>query len=117
MSVLRTAALVGGLTLVSRVLGFVRDVIIAGALGAGLGADAFFVAFKLPNLFRRLFAEGAFNAAFVPVFARRLKEDGPQEARRFAEEVLSVLLAALLVLTVVAELAMPNLMRLLAPGF
>jgi len=69
MVLLRSIATVGGFTLISRVLGFLRDILIATVLGAGAGADVFFVAFKLPNLFRRLFAEGAFSMAFVPMFA------------------------------------------------
>ena len=117
MRVVHAAAQVGGLTLISRVLGFVRDVLMAAALGAGPMADAFFVAFKLPNFFRRLFAEGAFNAAFVPLFARRLESEGLASARRFAEQALSVLLAALLVTTVAAEMFMPALVHILAPGF
>ncbi|MBT7485776.1 MAG: lipid II flippase MurJ, partial [Rhodospirillales bacterium] len=68
MGLLRAIATVGGFTLISRILGFVRDILIAAILGAGVLADVFFVAFKFPNLFRRLFAEGAFNAAFVPIF-------------------------------------------------
>lgn len=107
----------GSGTLLSRVLGFVRDILIAGMLGAGPLADAFFVSFRLPNLFRRLFAEGAFNSAFVPLFAGRLARDGPDVARQFAEQSLSVLLLILFVLTVVAEIFMPGLMFLLAPGF
>ena len=70
MSLMRSAAVVGGMTIISRILGFVRDVLIASVLGTGLVADAFFVAFRFPNLFRRLFAEGAFNSAFVPLFAK-----------------------------------------------
>jgi putative peptidoglycan lipid II flippase len=76
MALLRSFATVGGYTGVSRVLGFLRDILIADQLGTGPIADAFFVAFRLPNLFRRLFGEGAFNAAFVPLFARRLEQDG-----------------------------------------
>ncbi|MEX0759383.1 MAG: lipid II flippase MurJ, partial [Tistlia sp.] len=76
MSLLRGFATVGGYTAASRVLGFLRDILIAGTLGTGPVADAFFVAFRFPNLFRRLFGEGAFNAAFVPLFARRLEEEG-----------------------------------------
>ena len=76
MSLVRAFATVSGLTLVSRLLGYGRDVLIAAALGAGVTSDAFFVAFKLPNFFRRLFAEGAFAAAFVPVFARSLEGQG-----------------------------------------
>ena len=117
MALLRFAATVGGYTLVSRVLGFLRDILIARALGAGPVADAFFVAFKLPNLFRRLFAEGAFNLAFVPLFAARLESGGRAAALAFAEQALAVLLWALLLFTVAAEIAMPWLMRGFAPGF
>src|SRR5690606_19705127 len=85
----RSFATVGGLTMISRVLGFVRDILIASALGSGAIADAFFVAFRFPNLFRRLFAEGAFNAAFVPLFAKRLHGEGTSEAKNFAEESMS----------------------------
>ena len=81
MLLLKTILTIGGYTLVSRVLGFLRDILIAVFLGAGLVADAFFVAFKLPNFFRRLFAEGAFSAAFVPMFSKRLLADGIFDAR------------------------------------
>jgi putative peptidoglycan lipid II flippase len=117
MRLMRSFATVGGLTAVSRVLGYVRDVLIAAALGAGPVADAFFVAFRFPNLFRRLVGEGAFNAAFVPLFARRLEGDGQAAAEGFAEEALAALLAVLLAFTVVAMAAMPWLMLVLAPGF
>ncbi len=92
-------ATVGGLTMASRILGFVRDILIAAVLGTGAVADAFFVAFRLPNLFRRLFAEGAFNSAFVPLFAKRLEAEGEASARQFAEEALAGLFAVLLVVT------------------
>lgn len=113
----RFAATVGAWTLASRVFGFLRDVLIARYVGAGLVGDAFFVAFKLPNLFRRLFAEGAFNLAFVPLFAGRAKADGEAVARRFAGEALAVLLWSLIAVVAAAELAMPWIMRLVAPGF
>ncbi|ABS65202.1 integral membrane protein MviN [Parvibaculum lavamentivorans DS-1] len=116
MSLVRSAATVGGTTLLSRLLGFLRDVMMASALGTGPIADAFFVAFRLPNMFRSIFAEGAFNSAFVPLFSKKL-EDGAGEARRFAEDALSVLLVALLLLTIAAELAMPWIMSVFAPGF
>ena len=103
--------------MISRVLGFVRDILIAAILGAGPVADAFFVAFKLPNFFRRLFAEGAFNAAFVPLFARHMSEGGKDAARRFAEEVLSVFVVALLLFVTALQVAMPWLMYGFAPGF
>ena len=114
---LRGFATVGGWTLASRILGFVRDILIAAFLGSGPVAEAFFVAFRLPNMFRRFFAEGAFNMAFVPLFAKKLEGDGPETARRFAEEAASVLLTALIVLTVVAQLAMPWFVLALASGF
>lgn len=117
MALLRAMATVGGYTMASRVLGFVRDVLVAAIVGAGPLSDAFFIAFKLPNLFRRLFAEGAFNAAFVPIFARRLESEGKPAALAFAGEALAVLLWALVALTILFELAMPWVMVVLAPGF
>src|SRR3546814_3398629 len=117
MALFRAIATVGGWTMGSRVLGFVRDILIAGVLGAGTIADAFFVAFKFPNFFRRLFAGGAFNAAFVPLFAARLERDGRDAARGFAGEVASVLLTALILFTAGAMLLMPWLMHVIAPGF
>lgn len=117
MSLLRPIATVGGLTMVSRILGFVRDVLIAAVLGAGPVADAFFVAFRLPNFFRRLFAEGAFNAAFIPLFTRRLEEGGTEHARIFAEHILSIFVIALLVLVTLLQIFMPLAMLGFAPGF
>lgn len=117
MNLLRSAATVGSLTLLSRVTGFLRDVGIAFLLGAGAVADAFFVAFKLANLLRRLFAEGAFSAGFVPLFARTLEGEGEAEARRFANDAFSLMAFVLLAVVLAAELAMPWLVRALAPGF
>jgi hypothetical protein len=117
MVLLRSFATVGGYTAISRVLGFLRDILIADQLGTGPIADVFFVAFRLPNLFRRLFGEGAFNAAFVPLFARRLEQDGEAAAKAFGEQALAVLLTGLLGFTAAAMAAMPWLMYLLAPGF
>ena len=114
---LKSVATVGGLTLASRALGFLREILLARLMGTSPIAEAFFVAMRLPNLFRQLFAEGAFNSAFVPMFARRLEEGGEAGGRRFAENVLSVLLLALLAVTLVAELTMPLLIRVFAPGF
>jgi len=99
------------------VLGMLRDMAVAAVLGAGPAADAFFVAFKLPNFFRRLFAEGAFAAGFVPIFSGHLARDGREAARLFAEQALAVLLWSLLILTTVAQIGMPWLMRVMAPGF
>ena len=117
MKLYRSFATVGGLTMVSRILGFARDILIAATLGSGAVADAFFVAFRFPNLFRRLFGEGAFNSAFVPLFAGRLEREGREAARKFAEESLAGLVFILVLLTAIAEIAMPFLMLGLAPGF
>ena len=107
MALLRSVATVGGFTMASRVLGFARDILIAGLLGAGPLADAFVVAFRIPNLFRRLVAEGAFTAAFVPLFARTLEADGRPAALGFAQQALSVMLTGLFLITLAAEIAMP----------
>ncbi len=117
MAFVRSIATVGGYTGISRILGFVRDILIASVVGAGPIADAFFVAFKLPNLFRRIFAEGAFNAAFVPLFARHLEQQGKASAQFFAEQTLSIMLTALFFFTAVAVATMPWLLYVLAPGF
>jgi putative peptidoglycan lipid II flippase len=114
---LRGILTVGGWTMASRVLGFARDVLIAALLGAGPVADAFFVANRLPNLFRRLFGEGAFNAAFVPAFSGMLASDGHDAAQNFAEQAASVMAFWLIGLTILAEAFMPYLMAVLAPGF
>ncbi len=117
MRLYRAFATVGGLTMLSRVLGFLRDIMIAAVLGSGVVADAFFVAFRFPNLFRRLFGEGAFNAAFVPLFAKRLEGEGRDAARAFAAEAMSGLLLILMVLTAACMIGMPWLMYVIAPGF
>ena len=117
MKLYRGFAAVASITLLSRVLGFVRDVLIAAVLGTSAVADAFFVAFRVPNMFRRLFAEGAFDAAFIPLFAKRLHAEGPPAAQAFASQALAGLTLVLVVFTVLAEIAMPWLMLLLAPGF
>ncbi len=114
---LRSVLTVGGWTMASRVLGFARDILIAAILGTGPVADAFFVALKLPNLFRRLFGEGAFNAAFVPEFSGLLAAEGAEPARRFAVEAFGVMAFWLGALTVAGEVFMPALMTVLAPGF
>lgn len=121
MALIKAIATVGSMTLISRVLGFIRDVAVAWVLGAGWMADVFFVAFKLPNLFRRLFAEGAFNLAFVPIFAGKLEtegdENGPQGARTFAAQAMSGLFVILLLFTIAIEIAMPWVVAAIAPGF
>ena len=117
MSLLKSAAKVGGLTLVSRLLGFVRDQLIAFTVGTGFVAEAFFVAQRLPNLFRALFAEGAFNNAFVPQFARKVEGDGKDAAFAFGRDMLSVLFTWMILFCALAMIFMPWLMPLLAPGF
>jgi putative peptidoglycan lipid II flippase len=117
MSILRAVATVGGFTMISRVSGFLRDVLIAAILGAGPIADAYFVAFKLPNFFRRLTAEGSFTVAFVPMFAGLLESDGKAIAMRFAQETFAVMAAVLLAFCVGVILFMPQVMTVLAPGF
>jgi putative peptidoglycan lipid II flippase len=117
MSLLKSAATVGGFTLISRLLGFLRDQLIAFTLGTGPIAEAFFVAQRFPNLFRALFAEGAFNSAFVPLFAKKIEGDGEAKARAFAIEVFSVLLTWLMLFSIVAMIAMPLIMLVIAPGF
>jgi putative peptidoglycan lipid II flippase len=114
---LRGILTVGGWTMASRILGFARDILIAALLGAGPVADAFFLANRLPNLFRRLFGEGAFNAAFVPGFAGLLAVEGLDAARRFAEQAIAVMAFWLFGLTILAEIFMPQLMGLYALGF
>jgi putative peptidoglycan lipid II flippase len=116
MSFARAVATVGGFTMLSRVAGFARDMVMAAVVGAGPVADAFFIAFKLPNFFRRLFAEGAFASAFVPMFARELQEDGRASAIAFAREAQAVLLLVLVPFTVLLLVLMPWVMRALAPG-
>lgn len=117
MALIGSIVRVGSLTGVSRALGFLRDMLIAHFLGTGPIADAFFIAMRFPNLFRQMFAEGAFNSAFVPMFAGRMEQQGAAAARDFAERVLGVLLFWLLGFTVAAQLAMPWLMHAIAPGF
>ena len=118
MSLYRASATVGAMTGVSRILGFVRDVLVAAVLGAGPVADAFFVAFRIPNLFRRIFAEGAFSAAFIPLFAKRQHGEGGEAAGRiFAEQALAGLTLALIILTILGEIFMYWIIVALAPGF
>jgi len=120
MNLLRSVGTIGGLTMVSRLFGFVRDMMIARILGAGMAADAWQLAFQLPNIFRRLFAEGAFSAAFVPLFNRRMAEAGEGDedkahasSQAFATEVLSVLLPVLVAFSALAMIAMPGVVWLI----
>lgn len=117
MNLVRAVSAIGSMTMLSRIFGFLRDILIANFLGAGAVADAFVVAFRFPNLFRRLFAEGAFAAAFVPLFSRSLEGEGRGPAKEFAEHAFAVLAIILLVFVIVVQLVMPWLMPYLAPGF
>jgi len=108
---------VGGFTLISRITGFARDIMLAAILGAGPIADAFFVAQRLPNHFRAIFAEGAFNAAFVPAYARIRTQGGPDSAKLFADRVFTMLVAVQLVLLAIALAFTSGVIDLLAPGF
>jgi putative peptidoglycan lipid II flippase len=116
MSLGRAVATVGSFTLLSRLVGFVRDIVLSAVLGSGAVADAFFVAFKLPNFFRRLFAEGAFSAAFVPLFSRELQGHGREQAIAFARQAHAGLLLVLLPFSVLLIWGMPGVLALLAPG-
>src|SRR5262245_54780512 len=107
---------VGSLTLLSRLTGFARDLVLAAILGAGPLADAFFVALRLPNHFRAIFAEGAFNAAFVPAYARVRGQGGAPTAQEFASRIFTLLFAAEFVLLAVALIFTPAVISVLAPG-
>jgi len=113
----RAAGVVGGATLLSRLLGFVRDMVIAGRFGAGMRADAFFVAFRLPNMLRELLGEGALSAAFIPLFTAKLAAHGRDEARALAGRVLGTLVVALILVVLAGVVTAPLLIRVQAPGF
>ncbi len=113
----KAAGVVGVSTLLSRILGFIRDVLIARFFGAGFTSDAFFVAFRIPNLLRRLFAEGSLSMAFVSVFTEQLVRNGKQEAIRFASSALKLLSVILVLVSLIGILLSPVIIRLLAPGF
>ena len=124
MSLVRNVGTIGGLTAVSRVFGFARDMLVARVLGAGLAADAWQLAFTLPNTFRRLFAEGAFSVAFVPMYTRKLGQDAQAQpggdhtaADAFAKDVLSVFVWVLLGFSALCMIAMPGIVWLLARGY
>ena len=115
ISLKRAFTQISGLTLISRVLGFIRDIFFAHFLGAGSAADAFLVAFKLPNLFRRLTAEGALTNAFLPVYALAKEKQGQPAALILAAEVQTALLLALSAIVIIMEIFMPAIIALLAP--
>ena len=117
MKLIKPFITISGLTFVSKTLGFIRDILIASMIGAGLIADVFFVAFKFPNFFRRMFAEGAFNAAFVPTFSSILKQENKRKALEFASQVFSNLFFILLIIILIFEFFMPLVVYIIAPGF
>jgi putative peptidoglycan lipid II flippase len=117
MNLLKTLATVSSMTLISRILGFIRDAVIARVFGAGLLTDAFFVAFKIPNLLRRLFAEGAFSQAFVPILAEYKARRGDDETRQLVDHVAALLGLALFVVTLIGIVAAPVIIYISAPGF
>jgi putative peptidoglycan lipid II flippase len=117
MNLLKALAAVSSLTLLSRVLAFVRDVLIARVFGAGMATDAFFVAFKLPNLLRRMFAEGAFSQAFVPIFGEYKNRKGHEETKRLVDDVATLLAIVLFIVTLIGVIAAPILVYISAPGF
>ena len=117
MSLLRSMATVSGFTALSRILGFIRDILMGYFLGSSHAADAFFAAFKFPNIFRRIFGEGAFNSAFVPLFSRELTSKGRKEAMHFASQTFSLLAIVLLIITIIAIPLMSWITMVHAPGF
>lgn len=118
MSFFKSFMTVSSLTIISRILGFLRDMLIARFLGTGPLADAFFIAFKLPNTFRRLFAEGAFSAAFIPLFAENIHHSKDQQkALEFAHNIFSILVLFLIPFTLLSQIFMPEVLFVIAPGF
>ena len=117
MNLLKSLATVSSMTMVSRVLGFVRDAIIARFFGAGMATDAFFVAFKLPNLLRRIFAEGAFSQAFVPILAEYKNQQGIEATRTFVAYVAGLLTLVLAIVTLIGVVCAPFIIMVTAPGF
>jgi putative peptidoglycan lipid II flippase len=117
-SLVKNVGTIGGLTAVSRVFGFIRDMMLSRVLGAGLASDAWQLAFTLPNTFRRLFAEGAFSVAFVPMYTRALHgEEGEAAADKFANDVLAVFVWVLLGFSALCMIAMPAIVWLLARDY
>jgi putative peptidoglycan lipid II flippase len=117
MNLLKAVGTIGGLTMVSRIAGFARDMIGSRVLGASHQNDAFNVAFTLPNIFRRLFAEGAFASGFVPLFSRRLSSGGVEDAQRFSNDILAVFMPTLLAITLLFEIVMPGFLWLIVSDY
>ena len=117
MNLLKALATIGSMTFVSRILGFVRDTLIARVFGAGLATDAFFVAFKIPNLLRRISAEGAFSQAFVPILAEYKAQRSQQQTHQLINHVATLLGLLLVLMTILGMLAAPWIVEISAPGF
>src|ERR1700722_17784995 len=117
MALSRSIATVGLLTLLSGVLGFIRDLLTATMLGAGPVADAFVVAQRLPNTFRTVFAEGAMDSAFVPIYARKRRRESAEDAAEFVNHIFTILVFILLPITVLSVIFMPIIIHIIAPGF
>ncbi len=113
----KAAGIIGVFTLASRILGFLRDMVIAWFFGAGLLSDAFFVAFRLPNLFRRLFGEGSLTVAFIPVFSEHISQYGKKEAFQMAKSAVRMLSVILVIVIIIGIIAAPGIVRIMAPGF
>ena len=116
MRLLKSTAIIGSWTLVSRLLGLIRDILMAKYLGAGVINDALVTAVKLPNLFRRMFAEGAFNAAFVPLYARRIEQEGDEEAANFAGQAMAALFVVVAFITIIFQITMPWSLNMIGFG-
>ncbi|MBD5397909.1 murein biosynthesis integral membrane protein MurJ [bacterium] len=114
---LKNTVAVGGLTFLSRISGLIRDLFVAKYLGAGKLSDCFLVAFRIPNLFRSIFAEGAFNSAFIPIFSGILYTDGKEKAKNFCQSIFALLFYILLIFTLICEIFMPQVVQIFAPGF
>ena len=116
MNLIKSTGTFGFYTIISRILGYLRDILIAIFLGTSFIADAFFVAFRIPNTFRRLFAEGTFNAAFVPSYTSELVK-GKIKSKKFADQIFNLLFLGLFFLVLIIEIFMPIFVSLIAPGF
>lgn len=117
MSIVKSGIIVSFYTLISRISGFIRDILISMLLGAGLLTDLFNIAFRIPNFFRRIFAEGAFNSAFLPILSSKLATNDKEEVKYFLNNSFTILLIAVIILVITFELFMPNIIKILVPGY
>ena len=117
MNILKSSAIYSFFTFVSRIFGFIRDIIFANFLGTGLIADVFYLAFRLPNTFRRIFSEGAFNSSFIPIYSKLINQTDIRNANIFAGNVFLILLFLTSIIVIIAEIFMPTFVSIFAPGF